>query len=439
MLALFCRRLVTSCLRTDNRQRKSLSIFALGRAAYSTSSNFRLAHHESSSEPADKPQHSQARKEELHDHARQHYQANKEKIKQQKERYRDANRDIINQRARQYKEANREKFNQIQQRYREANRDRINQRARQYREANREKFNQNARKWREANRDRINQRVRQYREANKEKIKQQDKRYREANRDRIKQRYEQYREANRDKINQNARKWREANKEKVKQQDIRYREANRDRIKQKYQQYREANRERVNQIRQRYREANIDKIKEKLRQYREANREELRRKSRARAEAHPDIAYSRAVRHYPQQRKKRLMDKERRTEHDSALLEKAKAAQRLKYATDQHYRQVRRLYQWVFHGPGRNLKLTWPTHQPIFYSDLTTHHCTGCRHGRLLKAWWKQKDNPDGYDCHPCFTNDWSRALPFGYQDKVFGSRYNKGTDESKHKTGSSP
>jgi hypothetical protein len=394
MLALFCRRLVTSCLRTDNRQRKSLSIFALGRAAYSTSSNFRLAHHESSSEPADKPQHSQARKEELHDHARQHYQANKEKIKQQKERYRDANRDIINQRARQYKEANREKFNQIQQRYREANRDRINQRARQYREANREKFNQNARKWREANRD---------------------------------------------KINQNARKWREANKEKVKQQDIRYREANRDRIKQKYQQYREANRERVNQIRQRYREANIDKIKEKLRQYREANREELRRKSRARAEAHPDIAYSRAVRHYPQQRKKRLMDKERRTEHDSALLEKAKAAQRLKYATDQHYRQVRRLYQWVFHGPGRNLKLTWPTHQPIFYSDLTTHHCTGCRHGRLLKAWWKQKDNPDGYDCHPCFTNDWSRALPFGYQDKVFGSRYNKGTDESKHKTGSSP
>jgi hypothetical protein len=93
---------------------------------------------------------------------------------------------------------------------------------------------------------------------------------------------------------------------------------------------------------------------------------------------------------------------------------------RARWASDEHYKQRESLRDCV----SRNLwirGLTWRTHKPLF-SDKTIHWCAGCKINRPLKLWW-QDMKTDEFLCHPCFTSDWSRALPIGYEDKVFGRR----------------
>lgn len=101
------------------------------------------------------------------------------------------------------------------------------------------------------------------------------------------------------------------------------------------------------------------------------------------------------------------------------------APSRARWASDDHHRRSECLRDWVT----KNLwvrELTWPTHRPM-YSEKTIHYCGGCEATKPLKLWWQDKKT-DEFLCHPCFTSDWSRALPNGYEDKVFGGLRGKGS-----------
>ncbi|CAD0107998.1 unnamed protein product [Aureobasidium uvarum] len=110
------------------------------------------------------------------------------------------------------------------------------------------------------------------------------------------------------------------------------------------------------------------------------------------------------------------------------------APRRARYASDHHLRQMSGLRQWVRNNPDWVPGLSWPTHRPI-WSDKALHYCIGCKHTRPLKLWWQDKKT-DEFMCHPCFTSDWSRALPLDYEDKVFGSKRrtpSRSANESKY------
>jgi hypothetical protein len=96
------------------------------------------------------------------------------------------------------------------------------------------------------------------------------------------------------------------------------------------------------------------------------------------------------------------------------------ARKRALWASDDHYKQRELLRDWISRYPWVR-DLTWQTHKPI-HSEKTVHWCEGCKINRSLKLWW-QDNKKDEFLCHPCFTSDWSRALPIGYEDKVFGRK----------------
>jgi hypothetical protein len=111
------------------------------------------------------------------------------------------------------------------------------------------------------------------------------------------------------------------------------------------------------------------------------------------------------------------------------------AKQRARYASDDHYKQRESLRTWVLRTPWVQ-DLTWQTHRPIV-SEKIVRYCGGCEVTRSRKLWW-QDSKTDEFLCHPCFTSDWSRALPIGYEGKVFGLRKYK-SKSKKTTTGSEP
>ena len=121
--------------------------------------------------------------------AKDHYEANRDKIKAQNKAWREANKDKLKA-------------------YREANKDKINAQRKAYHEANKDKRNAQSKAWYEANKDK----AKAYNEANEDK----QKAYREANKGRKKAYGKVYREANKDKIKTqrkaNDKVYREANK-----------------------------------------------------------------------------------------------------------------------------------------------------------------------------------------------------------------------------------
>lgn len=108
------------------------------------------------------------------------------------------------------------------------------------------------------------------------------------------------------------------------------------------------------------------------------------------------------------------------------------APRRARWASDDRFKQKESLRVWVRQSWVRDL--TWRTHRPIF-SEKTVRYCGGCGITRSLTVWW-QDNKTDEFLCHSCFTSDWSRALPIGYEDKVFGDRPYK---QSKPTTGDKP
>jgi flagellar biosynthesis GTPase FlhF len=91
-------------------------------------------------------------------------------------------------------------------------------------EANKEKIREQKAKYREANREKIMEQKAKYREANKEKAREQAAKYREANREKVRELQARWCEANKEKVREQTAKYREANKEKVREQMARYRE-----------------------------------------------------------------------------------------------------------------------------------------------------------------------------------------------------------------------
>jgi hypothetical protein len=96
------------------------------------------------------------------------------------------------------------------------------------------------------------------------------------------------------------------------------------------------------------------------------------------------------------------------------------------------YKRVEALRRFVIRRPEVSRHLTWRTHMPVTYGTRTKHECASChKHPYLgFKLWWKRHDNTnhiadhnstDIYDCHACFTADWSRTSPIGYEDFEFG------------------
>lgn len=94
---------------------------------------------------------------------------------------------------------------------------------------------------------------------------------------------------------------------------------------------------------------------------------------------------------------------------------------RYRYASDHHYHQRESLRTWITKNSWVR-DLDWPTHKPVYAQDKVLRQCPACHRYRHIKLWWQDKKTDD-FLCHPCFTNDWSRALPIGYADKVFGRR----------------
>lgn len=83
---------------------------------------------------------------------KQHYQDNKDKMKQ-------------------YRQANREKRLQQMKQYRQANKEAILKREKEYRRQNKEKIQQHMKQYRRQNKEKIQQYNKQYRQANKKKLK----------------------------------------------------------------------------------------------------------------------------------------------------------------------------------------------------------------------------------------------------------------------------
>ncbi|KAG9855091.1 hypothetical protein KCU98_g4180, partial [Aureobasidium melanogenum] len=97
------------------------------------------------------------------------------------------------------------------------------------------------------------------------------------------------------------------------------------------------------------------------------------------------------------------------------------AAKRYRYASDHHYHQRESLRSWITQNSWVR-DLDWRTHKPVYAQEKILRQCPACHRYRHIKLWWQDKKGDD-FLCHPCFTNDWSRALPIGYEDKVFGRR----------------
>ena len=106
-------------------------------------------------------------------------------------------------------------------------------------------------------------------------------------------------------------------------------------------------------------------------------------------------------------------------------------AKRTTYYEEQHHRRRNHLRTWLRHN-SQARQLTWPEHSCVFYEERTIHVCSTCAQRLDRKLWWKRKEGHDNadvsvdtvqgssdgsaisekYDCHLCFTEDWSRALP---------------------------
>lgn len=98
---------------------------------------------------------------------------------------------------------------------------------------------------------------------------------------------------------------------------------------------------------------------------------------------------------------------------------------RARWASDDQFRQRESLRTWLVKKPWVQ-DLTWRTHKPVI-SEKVIRYCGGCEATRSLKLWWQDKKT-DEFLCHPCFASDWSRALPIGYEDKVFGLKRYRST-----------
>lgn len=102
-------------------------------------------------------------------------------------------------------------------------------------------------------------------------------------------------------------------------------------------------------------------------------------------------------------------------------------ARRTAYQQRPECKQREALRKFIIRRPHVWKHMTWKTHTPVMYEHKANHRCATCNTYPHLgfNLWWKRHDSSDSssdlYECHNCFIADWSRAMPIGYEDFVFG------------------
>lgn len=226
----------------------------------------------------------------------------------------------------------------------------------------------------------------------------------------------EYRDRNREKTRAAQRLYREQNKDKIKA----YREQNKDKMKRWYQEHKEQAKA--------YRERNKDKMKAYTARYHQQHKQRVAELMRQWSKNNPSRRYEYGRQLSLENRELYLqkMAEYRLKYSNLGIVDRYNAARREKYNSDKQYRMAVRLHIWVTRSVEAR-QLSWPTHQPILYDTKQSHHCSGCGHGRYIKLWWEKLDenrNPTGeFNCHACFTSDWSRALPIGHENMFVNKR----------------
>lgn len=106
-------------------------------------------------------------------------------------------------------------------------------------------------------------------------------------------------------------------------------------------------------------------------------------------------------------------------------------ARKSQYRKQPGRRQLEGLRTFIRNRPEIWNHMSWKTHTPVYYEQRTKHRCATCNTYPYLgfRMWWRRHDSSDQesdsssalYECHSCFVADWSRAIPIGYEDFVFG------------------
>lgn len=110
--------------------------------------------------------------------SKEYYQANKEKIKEQRKEYYQANKEKIKEKIKEYQQANKEKIKE----YKLKNKDKVLEYHKKYREENKDKRRESEKEYYQENKEKIKDRIKEYRKDNKETI----KKWREKNREKLK-------------------------------------------------------------------------------------------------------------------------------------------------------------------------------------------------------------------------------------------------------------
>jgi hypothetical protein len=87
----------------------------------------------------------------------EHYQDNKETLKEKARQYREDNKEQIKEKNKQYREDNKEKIKETKKQYHQANKERIKEYNKQYHQDNKERMNEQSKKHYQANKERRNE------------------------------------------------------------------------------------------------------------------------------------------------------------------------------------------------------------------------------------------------------------------------------------------
>jgi len=108
-------------------------------------------------------------------YSKQHYQDNKEQIKEQRKQYYQDNKEQIKEKSKQYRENNKEKILEKSKQYRENNKEKISEKAKQHYQDNKESLKQ----YYQNNKEQFRKNSRQYYQDNKKQIGERDKEIRQ--------------------------------------------------------------------------------------------------------------------------------------------------------------------------------------------------------------------------------------------------------------------
>jgi hypothetical protein len=149
------------------------------------------------------------------DQRKQHYQENKEAIKQKVNEHRNNNKDKIKCAQKRIYVDNKSIINERKKLYRKNNSEKIKKQKKEYRDKNKEKISIKSKEEYKNNGEKIRLNVKKYRNENKEKVAAAEKKSKEKNKEKVAERYRKYVEKNKDKTVEYQRKYHSEHKEET--------------------------------------------------------------------------------------------------------------------------------------------------------------------------------------------------------------------------------